>query len=138
MSKASTTLGPPKPAKVPIGECLGRAVKCPDCGKPAEVSEARGGGLSARPVSSIFWVRVNCKGCGSKLHKIGVEVEPLDVGPDPPKQMMLAEAVGRRVACPTCRGAALAAHDSKGGHEIRCGLCQSRPFEPTTVVEVLA
>lgn len=129
----------PPPVKVPIGECLGKTVKCPDCGKPAEVFEARGGGLSARPVSSIFWVKVHCKGhCGTKLHKIGVMAEPLDLPPEAPKQRMLSEAVGRVIRCPTCGGRAQAAHDGKTGHEIRCGLCQSRPCGPETVVEVLS
>jgi hypothetical protein len=131
----------PIPAQVPIGDCLGKMVDCPTCGKAAYVDHARGARTATQVISSKWWVLVKCKGyCGSFLSKIAT---PVTVQPEPEPPVItrtLGEAVGKFILCPreTCRARAQAAWTMDEGHIVTCGQCQTRAYPGTTVVEIVA
>jgi hypothetical protein len=126
--------------QVPIGDCLGKMVGCPQCGKPAYVDHARGARTATQVISSRFWVLVTCKGyCGKRLEKIGTPVTP-EAEPEPEViTRTLGEAVGKWILCPreSCRARAQAAWTIDDGHVVTCGQCQTRPYPGTTIVEIV-
>jgi hypothetical protein len=139
--EAIEALPVPIPAQVQIGDCLGKMVQCPLCGKPAYVDHARGARTATQVISSKWWVLVKCKGyCGSMLSKINTMVTP-EAEPEPEVvTRTLGEAVGKFILCPreSCRARAQAAWTLDEGHVVTCGQCQTRPYPGTTVVEIVA
>jgi hypothetical protein len=130
----------PKPAKLPLGELVGRTVECPDCGKPAEVGDARAAKhLSGAVITSRFWVKLHCTGwCGVKLHKATTTALPLDVPRAVPQRVELGKVVGHFCRCPQCGDKARAAWvEDLGGHAIDCPTCGPRSASPLEPVELL-
>jgi hypothetical protein len=128
----------PVPVQVPVGECLGKMVECPICGKPAYVDHARGARTLTQVISSKFWVMLTCKGyCGKALCKTITEVTPLAEPIPEPVWKSLGEAVGGFVRCPKCSGKARAAWTLDDAHVIQCGQCGQRAYPSEETVEVV-
>jgi hypothetical protein len=140
--------------KVPIGDCVGKMIDCPTCGKPAMVQNARGARTVTQVLSSKWWVMVKCGGfCGSVLHRIALPVS-LRPQPEPePVFKSLGAAVGSMVKCPRvfmrdmgtalertelCGARAKAAWTLDEGHVIACPECQVQAYPGETLVEVIA
>ncbi len=140
---AKTAIAPPvpKPAKVPISECLGKRIVCHICGAVAQVDHARGARTNTQVISSRFWVLVKCKGqCGSMLCKVNTQVE---LQPEPTPEVVvrpLGQVVGHYVLCPRegCASKSRAAWDIDQGHTIECPVCQTHAYNSETLVEVVA
>jgi hypothetical protein len=59
---------------IAIGQAIGRMIKCPECGRPAQVRPSQERVLMHDPrsneiVSSSAWVLVDCKFSGKKLYR---------------------------------------------------------------------
>ena len=134
------TVPSPGLGRLPIGECIGKTILCPECGKPASVDNARGGRTPTQVISSKWWVLVKCKGvCGSKLRKVAelVELHPDSV--PRPVFKTLGQAVGKFIKCPKpdCQAKSRAAWTADDGHVIECPTHLSEPYPSETVVEVI-
>ena len=133
----------PARQKVAIKDCVGKVIVCPNCGRLAEVFQARGSGTKAgnQFSTSQFWVMMKCKGfCGSKLERIETSVE---LAPEPkprPELSELGKVIGRRVRCPIggCGQPSLASFDiDDSGHVIVCPVHQSEHYDSTFIVELV-
>jgi hypothetical protein len=137
----------------PIGECVGKMIDCPTCGKPAMVQNARGARTQTQVLSSKWWVMVKCSGfCGSVLRRVAelVTVRPV---PEPePVIKALGACVGQFVKCPRsflrdmgtalerteiCGAKSRAAWTLDEGHIVDCPQCQIQPYPGDTLVEVI-
>lgn len=130
----------PVVTRAPLGECLGRRVKCPSCGKPADVGEARGAVVKEQPISSKFWVKLKCTGCGSRLERV-VTVVDVEAAPiAEPVRRRVGEVVSHFVRCPTegCGQQCRVNWTLDDGHVIDCPMCQRRAVSPEAVVEIIA
>jgi DNA-directed RNA polymerase subunit RPC12/RpoP len=137
------------PAKLAIGDCLGLMIQCPQCGKPAAVTHARGARTQTQVVSSAWWVLVKCTGfCGSVLRKVNEPVTVLPESMPKPPVKTLGAAVGQFVLCPrtidlpdggnrVCGARGQAAWTIDEGHMIACPQCGSRAWPGDTLVEVV-
>ena len=153
MSKQRETIAAPRapapPVKVPIGECLGLMIECPQCGKPAAVTNARGARTPTQVLSSKWWVMVKCQGfCGSMLRKVDEKVSVLPESLPKPVTKTLGAAVGQYVLCPrelaqpdggkrVCAARSRAGWSIDEGHTITCPQCGARAWDGGTVVEVV-
>lgn len=151
----SKKVEPAKPAEAPavsraeepkqfiravLGDCRGKRVKCPSCSKLAEVEHARGGMLRNQPVSSKFWMRLDCSGCGARLERITQPVE-VEVGPKPPPdKRKVGHVVSQFVKCPIpdCGQRSRVNWTIDDGHVVDCPIHQRRVTDPETEVEILA
>jgi hypothetical protein len=143
----------PVPAKVELGECIGKMIECPTCGKPALVQNARGARTQTQVLSSKWWVMVKCGGyCGSCLHRVALLVTPLPQPIPEPVIKELGACVGKSVKCPKaflrnmgtalertelCNEKAQAAWDIDLGHTVKCPQCGVEAYEGSTLVEVV-
>jgi hypothetical protein len=137
---AKETPKEPTVRKLPLADCIGKTVKCPSCGKSADVSPARGAMLRQQPISSKFWVMLKCKGCGSRLERIAAVVDVEAESLPPPVKRPVGEVVSHFIKCPTpdCGMQAKAAWTIEDGHVIDCPQCQRRRVSPETEVEIIA
>jgi hypothetical protein len=135
---------------VPIGECLGKMIECPMCGRDASVTHARGARTLTQVVSSKWWVLVKCQGyCGSRLERVALPVKVLPQSQPKPVVKTLGECVGHFVLCPNqvkhpdgsttvCAAKSQARWDMDTGHGIICPTCGPRAYAGGTMVEVVA
>lgn len=128
---------PIPPAQVLILACIGKMCECPQCGKPAFVTDARGTRTATQVVSSRWWVLVKCTGyCGNMLRKTATPVTPLPDVPVPVVTTTVGAAVGKAVKCPLCGGKALVRCMVEAEHMIHCIRCGAADYPPETVVEL--
>ena len=130
----------PATQKLPLGECLGKTVTCPSCGKPAEVGPARGAMLRNQPISSKFWVRLACTGCGARLEQIGKIVDVAVEPKPPPEKRPVGHVVSHFVKCPVpdCGAVSRVTWTVDDGHIVDCPVHQRRMVSPETEVELVA
>ncbi len=146
---APPSAAPAQPVKRPIGECVGLMIECPQCGKPAQVADARGARTATQVIASRWWVLMKCQGyCGSVLRKTAEVVTVLPESLPKPVVKTLAEAVGKWVLCPrelpdadgvmhVCGARSQAAWTIDDGHVVRCPHCGVRAMPGGTAVEVV-
>jgi hypothetical protein len=150
MSKKPTTEGPAEdlhPAaahlRLPIGQCVGRMVVCPQCNSPASVDHARGNKSAGQVISSPWYVLTRCQGhfgCGAALRKVDMVVEVLPEPIPAPKTETLGRSVGHRIICPRkgCSSPrASGAWSIELGHTVQCLECGETPYPGITMVELV-
>jgi hypothetical protein len=140
---------PPKPVRLPIGQCLGKMIFCPACGKPTEVTHARGARTATQVVSSTWWVLTKCSGyCGSVLRRVAEVVTVMPESVPKPVVKSLGAVVGKVVLCPNklrlpdgdtrpCGREARATWDQDHAHAVVCPDCGVIPYPGSTLVEVV-
>jgi hypothetical protein len=131
---------PKPPAAIPISQCIGHTVICPQCGAPAHISQARG----------AFHVLSRCTGrCGARLEHIGVMAVVIEGAGLKAIIKPLGQAIGQTVRCPfvtdhsgrpstVCGAPAKAEYDSVEKHGVRCREHNFVPYPSTMPVELWA
>lgn len=147
--KPAAPIRAPKAVHRPIGECLGLMIVCPACGKPTEVTHARGARTATQVVSSTWWVKAMCSGyCGAVLRRVAEVVTVLPESVPRPVVKPLGASIGKVVLCPnelrlpdgdtrTCGREARATWDQDHAHAVVCPDCGVIPYPGATLVEVV-
>jgi DNA-directed RNA polymerase subunit RPC12/RpoP len=129
---------------------LGKMIECPTCGKPTEVTHARGARTATQVVSSVWWVKAICQGyCGAVLRRVAELVTVMPESIPKPVVKSLGACVGRVVLCPgevrlpdgsarPCGREARAAWDTEQAHHVVCPDCGVRAYSGAILVEVVA
>jgi hypothetical protein len=128
---------PKPPAPIPISQCVGHTVICPQCGAPANISQAR----------AAYHVLSRCTGrCGARLEHVSVMAVVIQRSELQVIVRPLGELIGRTVRCPfvterpggpsTVCGAPGKAEFDENRTGVRCREHNWHPYPSTMPVEL--
>jgi hypothetical protein len=90
----------PVPKVLPIGQAANKQIRCPRCGKPAAVTNARGARTQQQVISSLWWMLIRCSGIDGAFLEHSTTLVTLLETPHDPVIKQLAHVIGKDVHCP--------------------------------------